>query len=70
MTNLEQQLLSAFDELSTQFDQQHQASQQAQSELLRMFETTSAENENLKRQVNELSEQVAILAKLLRSKNR
>lgn len=70
MTNLEQQLLSAFDELSNQFEQQHQVLHQAQLEWFRLFEITSAENKELRRQVNDLSEQVETLAKLLRSKNR
>ncbi|WP_419206936.1 MbeD family mobilization/exclusion protein (plasmid) [Photobacterium leiognathi subsp. mandapamensis] len=62
MTELEQQLLSAFENLQSQHEKQHKDFAIAFKSLEKMFVTTSRENEALKSQVTNLSEQVSTLS--------
>ena len=58
MTELEKQLLNAFDQLQTEHERQHQDFVTAYNGLVKMFETTSAEKWALKLHVDGLSENV------------
>ncbi|MEZ8170183.1 MULTISPECIES: MbeD family mobilization/exclusion protein [unclassified Vibrio] len=62
MTELEQQLLSAFDSLQNQHEKQHKDFVTSYNGLVQMFETTSKENNELRLQVSNLSRQVEILS--------
>ena len=65
MTELEKQLLTAFEALQSAYEQQHQEWQAAYGALQTMYERTSAETaalqeqvQGLRRQVDQLSAQV------------
>ncbi|WP_289779841.1 MbeD family mobilization/exclusion protein [Zymomonas mobilis] len=58
MTELEQVLLNALENLQQRFDQQQKSLLHAQSELRQMFETTSTENTYLRQQVEILVERL------------
>ncbi|WP_412767380.1 MbeD family mobilization/exclusion protein [Vibrio anguillarum] len=62
MTELEQQLLSAFDSLQKQHEKQHNDFVTSYNGLVQMFETTSKENNELRQQVSSLSRQVESLS--------
>lgn len=66
MTELEQQLLSAFEQLQSSYELQQQEWQQACSSLQTMYERTSAETAALRQQVTSLSEQVENLSRRLK----
>lgn len=66
MTELETHLLNALKRLERQFNEQYQASERAQKALQIMFETTSTENDKLRRQVSSLSKQLDELSAQLR----
>jgi len=66
MTDLERELLSAFESLQAAYEKQHQEWQSAYESLQAMFEATKRDNaalslqvQRLSRQVNDLSEKVA-----------
>ena len=65
MTRLEEQLLAAFDELSSAHAKQHADSAAAGRDLREMCERVSKENAELRAQVHALSEQVERLGVLL-----
>ncbi|AZL83555.1 mobilization protein (plasmid) [Aliivibrio salmonicida] len=65
MTELEKQLLNAFEILQEQHEKQHQDFQSAYKRLEEMFSITSKENKMLNEQVNHLSDQVSNLSKQL-----
>ncbi|MCU8300194.1 MbeD family mobilization/exclusion protein [Vibrio vulnificus] len=58
MTELEKQLLNAFEQLQQQHEAQHTAFADAYKDLEKMFNTTLKENATLRQQVSSLSEQV------------
>ena len=65
MTDLERELLSAFESLQAAYEKQHQEWQSAYESLQAMFEATRRDNaalslqvQRLSRQVNDLSEKV------------
>lgn len=62
MTELENQLLTAFEQLQSEHDKQHQDFVKAYNGLARMFETTSAENQALQQSVSNLTGQVQSLS--------
>ncbi|KAA8663461.1 MULTISPECIES: MbeD family mobilization/exclusion protein [Vibrio] len=62
MTELEQQLLSAFDSLQNQHEKQHKDFVTSYNGLVQMFESTSKENKELRHQVSNLSRQVEHLS--------
>jgi polyhydroxyalkanoate synthesis regulator phasin len=62
MTELEKQLLNAFESLQAQHEQQHSDFVKAYNNLHQMFEITSKENATLRREVSSLSEQVSNLS--------
>lgn len=66
MTELETQLLSAFEQLQLDYAQQLNAWEVASSELQKMFGITQRENARLSEQVNNLSRQVQSLSEQLR----
>ncbi|MBO1110268.1 MbeD family mobilization/exclusion protein, partial [Plesiomonas shigelloides] len=57
MTELEQQLLTAFENLQSQHEKQHKDFVTAYNNLAQLFDTTSKENATLRQQVSHLSEQ-------------
>ncbi|WP_153038024.1 MbeD family mobilization/exclusion protein [Aliivibrio fischeri] len=61
MTELETQLLNAFEELEKEHEKRHQDFATAYNGLVEMFETTSLENEKLHQSVSYLTEQVKSL---------
>ena len=65
MTELETQLLSAFEQLQQDYAQQQTAWEAASSELQRMFGITQRENARLSEQVSNLSRQVQSLSEQL-----
>lgn len=67
MTELEQQLLSAFDALENEWQKQQAASEQALKDLQRMFEASSAENKELKAQIYSLGKLCSGLAERVAS---
>ncbi|MGL4756399.1 MAG: MbeD family mobilization/exclusion protein [Aeromonadaceae bacterium] len=66
MTELETQLLSAFEQLQQDYAQQLSAWEAASSELQRMFGITQQENARLSERVSDLSRQVQSLSEQLR----
>ncbi|EPB3261833.1 MbeD family mobilization/exclusion protein [Salmonella enterica] len=66
MTELETQLLSAFEQLQQDYAQQLNAWEAASSELQRMFGITQQENARLSERVSDLSRQVQSLSEQLR----
>ncbi|ECT8956012.1 MbeD family mobilization/exclusion protein [Salmonella enterica] len=66
MTELETQLLSAFEQLQQDYAQQLNAWEAASSELQKMFGITQRENARLSEQVSALSQQVQSLSVQLR----
>lgn len=66
MTELETQLLSAFEQLQQDYAQQLSAWEAASLELQRMFGTTLRENAALSERVSDLSRQVQSLSEQLR----
>ncbi|MEZ8578087.1 MbeD family mobilization/exclusion protein [Vibrio splendidus] len=62
MTELETQLLNAFEQLQTQHEKQHNDFVTSYNGLVQMFETTSKENNELRQQVSNLSRQVESLS--------
>ena len=66
MTELETQLLSAFEQLQQDYAQQLSAWEAASSELQRMFGITQQENAALSERVSDLSRQVQSLSEQLR----
>ncbi|XNS83231.1 MbeD family mobilization/exclusion protein (plasmid) [Vibrio cyclitrophicus] len=62
MTELETQLLNAFEQLQTQHEKQHNDFVTSYNGLVQMFETTSKENNELRQQVSSLSRQVESLS--------
>ncbi|MDF4861992.1 MbeD family mobilization/exclusion protein [Vibrio parahaemolyticus] len=62
MTELETQLLNAFEQLQTQHEKQHNDFVTSYNGLVQMFETTSKENSELRQQVSNLSRQVESLS--------
>ncbi|MBT2957483.1 MbeD family mobilization/exclusion protein [Vibrio anguillarum] len=62
MTELETQLLNAFEQLQTQHEKQHNDFVTSYNGLVQMFETTSKENNELRQQVGNLSRQVESLS--------
>ncbi|EGK0769878.1 MbeD family mobilization/exclusion protein [Salmonella enterica] len=66
MTELETQLLSAFEQLQQDYVQQLNAWEAASSELQKMFGITQRENARLSEQVSALSQQVQSLSVQLR----
>uniref|UniRef100_UPI001144175D MbeD family mobilization/exclusion protein n=1 Tax=Vibrio harveyi TaxID=669 RepID=UPI001144175D len=58
MTELEKQLLNAFEQLQQQHETQHKAFANAYKDLEKMFNTTLKENATLRQKVSKLSEQV------------
>lgn len=66
MTELETQLLSAFEQLQQDYAQQLNAWEAASSELQRMFGITQRENAALNERVLDLSRQVQSLSEQLR----
>ncbi|WP_412767629.1 MbeD family mobilization/exclusion protein, partial [Vibrio anguillarum] len=58
MTELETQLLNAFEQLQTQHEKQHNDFVTSYNGLVQMFESTSKENNELRQQVSNLSRQV------------
>lgn len=66
MTELETQLLSAFEQLQQDYVQQLSAWEAASSELQRMFGITQRENAALSERVSDLSRQVQSLSEQLR----
>ena len=66
MTELETQLLSAFEQLQQDYAQQLSAWEAASSELQRMFGITQRENAVLSERVSDLSRQVLSLSEQLR----
>ncbi|WP_412767638.1 MbeD family mobilization/exclusion protein, partial [Vibrio anguillarum] len=58
MTELETQLLNAFEQLQTQHEKQHNDFVTSYNGLVQMLETTSKENNELRQQVGNLSRQV------------
>ena len=65
MTELETQLLNAFEILQEEHEKQHQDFQNAYNRLEEMFSITSRENKMLNEQVNHLSDQVSSLSNQL-----
>lgn len=65
MTELEQQLLKLVTELTEQHEQQRDQFASMFNDLERFYKTTQQENHLLQRQVNELSERVEKLSRLL-----
>lgn len=65
MTELENQLLSAFENLQSQHEKQHKDFVTAYNSLVEMFEATSKENAMIRVQVNNLSRQVSTLSSQL-----
>lgn len=65
MTELETQLLSAFEQLQQDYAQQLSAWEAASSELQRMFGITQQENARLSERVSDLSRQVQSLSEQL-----
>ncbi|MGF1873627.1 MbeD family mobilization/exclusion protein [Photobacterium indicum] len=61
MTELEKQLLDAFEQLQLESDKQHQEFVTVYKDLVKMYETTSSENRELRQNVSSLSEQVKTL---------
>lgn len=70
MTELEQQLLNAFENFQSQHEKQHKDFVTAYNNLAQMFDTTSKENATLRQQVGNLSEQVNILSTQLQQLER
>ncbi|HCL5683397.1 TPA: MbeD family mobilization/exclusion protein [Citrobacter freundii] len=66
MTELETQLLSAFEQLQQDYAQQLNAWEAASLELQRMFGITQQENARLSERVSDLSRQVQSLSEQLR----
>ena len=66
MTELETQLLSAFEQLQQDYAQQLSAWEAASSELQRMFGITQRENAVLSERVSDLSRQVQSVSEQLR----
>lgn len=66
MTELEQQLLTAFEALQSAYEQQHQEWQAAYGALQTMYERTSAETAVLRQQVSGLADQVESLSRRLK----
>nr|WP_158695084.1 MbeD family mobilization/exclusion protein [Salmonella enterica] len=66
MTELETQLLSAFEQLQQDYAQQLNAWEAASLELQRMFGITQRENARLSERVSDLSRQVQSLSEQLR----
>ncbi|EKR7718173.1 MbeD family mobilization/exclusion protein [Salmonella enterica] len=66
MTELETQLLSAFEQLQQDYAQQLNAWEAASLELQKMFGITQRENARLSEQVSNLSRQVQSLSEQLR----
>lgn len=66
MTELETQLLNAFEQLQQDYAQQLSAWEAASSELQRMFGITQQENARLSERVSDLSRQVQSLSEQLR----
>ncbi|HEF0010870.1 TPA: MbeD family mobilization/exclusion protein [Citrobacter braakii] len=66
MTELETQLLSAFEQLQQDYAQQLSAWEAASSELQRVFGITQQENARLSERVSDLSRQVQSLSEQLR----
>ena len=66
MTELEQQLLTAFEALQSAYEQQHQEWQAAYGALQTMYERTSAETAALRHQVSGLADQVESLSRRLK----
>ncbi|MEZ9111321.1 MbeD family mobilization/exclusion protein [Vibrio cyclitrophicus] len=62
MTELETQLLNAFEQLQTQHEKQHNDFVTSYNGLVQMFESTSKENNELRQQVSNLSRQVESLS--------
>ncbi|NMU33680.1 MbeD family mobilization/exclusion protein [Vibrio parahaemolyticus] len=62
MTELEQQLLTAFENLQSQHAKQHKDFVTSYNNLAQMFDTTSKENATLRQQVSNLSRQVESLS--------
>ncbi|WP_194591596.1 MbeD family mobilization/exclusion protein [Vibrio anguillarum] len=62
MTELETQLLNAFEQLQTQHEKQHNDFVTSYNGLVQMLETTSKENNELRQQVGNLSRQVESLS--------
>jgi len=58
MTDLERELLSAFESLQAAYEKQHQEWQSAYESLQGMFEVTKRDNAALSAQVTRLSKQV------------
>ena len=67
MTELEQQLLTAFEELQSAYEKQQQEWLSASNALQAMFDYTSQENRNLRAQISSLSEQVSSLSEQVSS---
>ena len=67
MTELEKQLLTAFEALQSAYEKQHQEWLDASNALQAMFEHTSRENRNLRTQISSLSEQVNSLSEQVSS---
>lgn len=65
MTQMEEQLLSAFEALQSDYERQHREWQEASGLLRTMFEHTSAENAALQQRVELLSAQVTRLSEVL-----
>ncbi|EGU43804.1 mobilization protein [Vibrio ichthyoenteri ATCC 700023] len=61
MTELENQLLLAFEELEKEHEKRHQDFVTAYNGLVKMFDTTSLENKKLSQSVSSLTEQVQSL---------
>ena len=70
MTELEQQLLFAFENLQSQHEKQHKDFVTAYNNLAQMFDTTSKENATLRKQVSSLSDQVNNLSTQLQQLER
>ncbi|EJW8729343.1 MbeD family mobilization/exclusion protein [Salmonella enterica] len=62
MTELEQQLLNALEELQTQQDARLNEFEQAYKNLTSMFSSVSTENASLRQQVTVLNKQVSSLS--------
>lgn len=69
MTELESQLLKSVTEFQKQQELQSKELSSAYAALQKMFETTSAENHQLREQVQSLVLQVNSLAQLLNKRN-
>ncbi|ACQ67750.1 MULTISPECIES: MbeD/MobD family mobilization/exclusion protein [Candidatus Williamhamiltonella] len=70
MTELENHLLNGLLNLERKFTNQQKVLSEAQNELQKMLAITSAENTQLQKQVNNLSNQLMELSKLYKTNRR